>query len=163
MTPVITDEARAWAEREYPEFEFRVTSTDIARFARATGETNPIHYDRDAAVEAGCSDVVAPTMFPYAIRMHASALVPHEDLEPDGSPSADVPPLTTRRAMAGETSIDFGEPIVAGDVITVRKRLADMYEKEGRSGPLVFVEMDFTFTNQRGDTVARESFTRIYR
>jgi hypothetical protein len=52
---------------------------------------------------------------------------------------------------------------VAGDVITVQKRLAQMYEKEGRSGPLVFVEMEFTFTNQRGEMVARESFTRIYR
>ena len=28
--------------------------------------------------------------------------------------------------------------MVAGDVITVQKRLAKMYEKEGRSGPLVF-------------------------
>jgi len=102
-------------------------------------------------------------MFPYAIRQHASALVSHDELEPDGSPSADVPPLPTRRAMAGETAMEFGPSIVAGDVITVHKRLADMYEKQGRSGPLVFVEMEFSFTNQRGETVARESFTRIYR
>jgi hydroxyacyl-ACP dehydratase HTD2-like protein with hotdog domain len=65
--------------------------------------------------------------------------------------------------MAGETSVVFGEPILAGDLITVEKRLADMYEKEGRSGPLVFVEMEFTFTNQHGELVARENFTRIYR
>lgn len=163
MTPVITEEARAWADREYPEFEFQVTYTDIARFAHATGETNPIYFDRERAIDAGYTDVVAPTMFTYAIRQHASALVAHEELEPDGSPSADVPPLTTRRAMAGETAIEFGQPIVAGDVITVNKSLADMYEKHGRSGPLVFVEMEFVFTNQRGETVARESFTRIYR
>ncbi|MEX1124165.1 MAG: MaoC family dehydratase N-terminal domain-containing protein, partial [Acidimicrobiia bacterium] len=91
------------------------------------------------------------------------ALVPSDQLEPDGSPTADVPPLPTRRAMAGETAIEVGEPVVAGDVITVRKRLAEMYEKEGRTGPLVFVEMEFTFTNQRGKLVARENFTRIYR
>ena len=163
MTSVITEEARAWADREYPDFDFQVTSTDIARFARATGETNPIHFDQTAAVEQGHADVVAPTMFPYVIRQHASALVAHDELEPDGSPSADVPPLPTRRAMAGETAIEFGPPIVAGDTITVRKSLADMYEKHGKSGPLVFVEMEFSFTNQRGETVAKESFTRIYR
>ena len=163
MTPVITEEARAWADREYPEFDFQVTSTDIARFAHATGETNPIHFNRAEAIDAGYTDVVAPTMFPYAIRQHASALVGHDELEPDGSPSADVPPLSTRRAMAGETAIEFGPRIVAGDMITVSKRLNDMYEKHGRSGPLVFVEMEFSFTNQRGETVARESFTRIYR
>ena len=160
---VITEEARRWADREYPRFEMRVTATDIAKFAHATGETNPIHFDREAATAAGYPDVVAPTLFPYVVRMHASALVPPEELEADGSPSADVPPLTTRRAMAGETSVVFGKPILAGDLITVEKRLADMYEKEGRSGPLVFVEMEFTFTNQRGELVARESFTRIYR
>jgi hypothetical protein len=65
--------------------------------------------------------------------------------------------------MAGETSVELGERVVAGDVITVQKRLARMYEKEGRSGPLVLVEMEFTFTNQRGEMVARENFTRIYR
>ena len=160
---VITEEARRWAAREYPHFEMTVTATDIARFAHATGETNPIHFDKRAATAAGYTDVVAPTLFPYVVRMHASALVPSDRLELDGSPKADVPPLPTRRAMAGETSIEFGEQVVAGDVITVSKRLANMYEKEGRSGALVFVEMEFTFTNQHDDLVARESFTRIYR
>jgi len=160
---VITDEARSWAGREYPTFDFLVTATDIAKFAHGTGESNPIHFDKEAAIAAGYDDVVAPTLFPYVVRMHASALVPTDQLEPDGSPTVDVPPLPTRRAMAGETAIEFGERVTAGDVITVRKRLADMYEKEGRSGPLVFVEMEFTFTNQHGAMVARESFTRIYR
>lgn len=160
---VITEEARRWADREYPRFKMQVTATDIAKFAHATGETNPIHFDREAASSAGYRDVVAPTLFPYVIRMHASALVPPDQLEPDGSPSVDVPPLPTRRAMAGETSVVFGERIVAGDTISVEKRLANMYEKEGRSGPLVFVEMEFTFTNQHGELVARENFTRIYR
>jgi 3-methylfumaryl-CoA hydratase len=65
--------------------------------------------------------------------------------------------------MAGETTVELGERVVAGDVITVQKQLARMYEKEGKSGPLVFVEMEFTFTNQRGEMVASENFTRIYR
>jgi len=160
---VITEEARRWAERDYPRFEMQVTATDIARFAHATGETNPIHFDKGVAAAAGYDDVVAPTLFTYVVRMHASALVPPDQLEPDGSPSADVPPLPTRRAMAGETAVVLGERVVAGDVISVEKRLADMYEKEGRSGPLVFVEMEFTFTNQHGELVARENFTRIYR
>jgi acyl dehydratase len=160
---VINDEARQWAERRYPTFTMTVSATDIAKFAHATGETNPIHFDPEAARAAGHPDVVAPTLFTYVVRMHASALVSPGQLEPDGSPTADVPPLPTKRAMAGETRVVFGAPVVAGDVITVEKRLADMYEKEGRSGPLVFVEMEFTFTNQRGEMVSRENFTRIYR
>lgn len=159
--PVITEEARAWAEAEFPEFEYPVTRIDICRFAQSTGETNPVHYDTETARDGGFADVVAPTMFIYAIRMNASSL--NAEITEDGSPASDVPPLSTTRAMAGETSIAFGVPIVAGDVITVRKRIAHIYEKKGRSGPLVFVTMEFTFTNQRDEHVATETFTRIYR
>ena len=65
--------------------------------------------------------------------------------------------------MAGETSIELGVPVVAGDVIRLEKRISDMYEKVGRSGPMVFVTTEFTFVNQRDEIVCRESFTRIYR
>lgn len=160
---IITEEARSWAGKEFPPFEFIVTGLDIARFAHAVEATEPIHFDRAAARAAGFADVVAPALFPYVIRMQAYNLVDRAHLEPDGSPSADVPPLPTRRAMAGETSILLGEPIVAGDVITVEKHVLDLYEKEGKSGPLVFVQMEFTFHNQHGRLVAREQFTRIYR
>jgi len=160
---VITDEARGWAEKEFPRFIFTVTARDIAQFAHATEATDQVHFDAEAARAAGFHDVVAPALFPYVIRMQASNLVDRTRLEPDGSPSADVPPIPTRRAMAGETSVELGDPIVAGDVITVEKRVLDLYEKEGRSGPLVFVQMEFTFHNQHGRLVARELFTRIYR
>jgi len=95
--------------------------------------------------------------------MHASHMIPRDELAPDGSATADVPPVEATRAMAGETSIEMGVPVVAGDVIALAKRVSDITEKEGRSGKMVFVTMEFVFTNQDGDTVARESFTRIYR
>lgn len=160
---VITDEAREWALRPFPDYEVTVSRADIARYARAIGETNPIHFDPAAARAGGHADVVAPPYFPYTIRMQASNLVPRDELAPDGSAVADVPPLPTTRAMAGETAIEFGVPVHAGDTIRMTKKVTDLYEKEGRSGPLVFVVMEFTFTNQLGDLVMRESFTRIYR
>jgi acyl dehydratase len=160
---VITDQAREWAQRAYPSYSMTVGRTDIQKYAHATGETDPIYFDDAAAREAGYADIVAPPFFPYVIRMHAAHVAGRDQLEPDGSASADVPPLPTTRAMAGETNIELGEPVVAGDTITVAKRIVDMYEKEGRSGALVFVTQEFTFTNQRGELVARERFTRIYR
>ena len=160
---VITEEARRWADREYPTFDFTVDARDIAKYAQAIEADDPIHFDKSVAIAAGFRDVVAPPMFPYVIRMQTYNLVGRDRLEEDGSPSDDVPPLPTRRAMAGEISIEVGEPVTASDTITVEKRLVDMYEKEGRSGPLVFVEMEFVFTNQDGDMVTRERFTRIYR
>ena len=160
---VITEEARKWAEQEYPTVSFEVTSRDIVQYAYAINATDPVHFDERVAHAAGFRGVVAPPLFPYVIRMQAYNLVGREALEEDGSPSADVPPLITRRAMAGETAIELGEPITAGDMVTVEKSLVELYEKEGKSGPLVFVQMEFTFRNQLGQIVARELFTRIYR
>jgi len=161
--PVITDEARAWADEPFPVNEVAVSRTDIARFARAIGETDLRYFDPEAARRAGHPDVVAPPYFPYTIRMQAANLRDRADLEPDGSSSEDVPPLPTDRAMAGETAIEMGVPIHAGDVITLRKRIVDLYEKTGRSGTLVFVKQEFLFTNQNDELVMREEFTRIYR
>ena len=160
---LINDEARAWANTRFPDQTFEVGRSDIQRYAFAIGETDPIHVDPTAARAAGYADVVAPPLFPYVIRMHTSHLVPRSELAPDGSATADVPPVESTRAMAGEISLELGAPVVAGDTVTVAKRIAEMYEKQGRSGPLVFVTMEFEFTNQRGEMVARESFTRIYR
>lgn len=160
---LLTDEARAWAQEPFAPYEVTISATDIARYARAIGETDPVFFDPAAARAAGHADVVAPPYFPYTIRMQAANLRDRADLEPDGSSSEDVPPVETTRAMAGETKIEMGVPIVAGDVITMEKRIVDLYEKSGRSGDLVFVVQEFLFTNQRGDLVMREAFTRIYR
>lgn len=160
---LITDEARQWAEATFPDFEYAVDRVSIARYSHAIGESDPIHFDPEVARSLGYDDVVAPPLFPYVIRMHAAHLIPRSELEPDGSAGADVPPVETTRAMAGETTMKFGVPVVAGDKIVVSKRIVDMYEKTGRSGPMVFVTMEFAFTNQRAEMVARERFTRIYR
>jgi hydroxyacyl-ACP dehydratase HTD2-like protein with hotdog domain len=160
---IITDEARQWATEPFAPYETTVSRNDIARFARAVGETDPVYYDVDAARACGHPDVLAPAYFPYTIRMHAAHLVDRSDLEADGSSTADVPPLPTDRAMAGETSIEVGAPIHAGDTITLDKRIVELYEKSGRSGALVFVTTEFVFTNQREEFVMRERFTRIYR
>ena len=160
---VITNEARAWAKEPFPTQTVMIGRSDIARFARAIGETDSRFYDPAAARAAGHPDVVAPPYFPYTIRMQAANLLDRSELEADGSSSADVPPLPTTKAMAGETNIEMGVPVHAGDVITLEKRIVDLFEKSGRSGALVFVKQEFLFTNQNGDMVMREEFTRIYR
>lgn len=160
---LLTDEARAWAEEPFSPYEVTVSSTDIARYARAIGETDPVFFDAEAAKAAGHVDVIAPPYFPYTIRMQATNLVDRAELEPDGSSSEDVPPVEATRAMAGETKLEMGVTVVAGDTLTMHKRVKDIYEKSGRSGEMVFVVQEFEFINQQGDLVMREEFTRIYR
>ncbi|MDE0160108.1 MAG: MaoC family dehydratase N-terminal domain-containing protein [Acidimicrobiaceae bacterium] len=160
---LITEQARRWAAEPFEPAAFEVGRNDILRFARAVGATDPVHTDAGAARAAGYRDLLAPPYFPYAIRMHAAHLAGRGRIEADGSASEDVPPLDVKRAMAGETEIEMGVPVVAGDTITMHKEIVAIYEKVGRSGPMAFVKTQFTFRNQRSELVMRERFTRIYR
>ena len=65
---VITEEARRWAEQDYPDYAFAVNERDIQKYAHAIGETDRMHFDREAAIEAGYDEIVAPPFFPYVIR-----------------------------------------------------------------------------------------------
>lgn len=161
--PVITPEGRAWADRDYPAIKLTVSRADIARFAHATRESDPIHYDLDAARAAGHPDVLAPPMFCVALRVSTFALRPISELEPDGWPTEDIPPLVTRRGMAGETRLTLHGDIYAGDEATVSKRLIEMTEKRGRSGPLVLLTFEYRYETDRTGLVAVEIFTRILR
>ena len=87
---VITEEARHWADRDYPPFEMQVTATDIAKFAHATGETNPNLFRHGSRGGGRVPGRGRSHPFSYVVRMHASALVTSDQLEPDGSPRADV-------------------------------------------------------------------------
>lgn len=160
---LITEEARNWADKPFAPREFSVGRNDILRYAFAIGATDPVHVDFEAARAAGHPDLLAPPYFPYVVRMHAAHLADRSRLEADGSAAEDVPPLDTKRAMAGETDIEIGAPVHAGDTLTLHKQIVDLYEKVGRSGPMVFVKTEFEFHNQRSEMVMRERFTRIYR
>ena len=62
---------------------------------------------------------------------------------------------------AGEV-IENLVPVYAGDVLTAKTALKDVYAKTGRTGTMVFVVWKTSFTNQRGEKVAdvQESFMR---
>ena len=160
---MITDDARLWAAKPFEAREFRVSRTDIRRFADAIGASDPVHHQVAAARDAGYPDLLAPPYFPYVIRMHVAHLGGRDRITADGSPAEEVPPIAATRAMAGETEISFGDPVFAGDTITLHKQIDDLYEKQGRSGPMAFVKTRFSFRNQHDRMVMREVFTRIYR
>ena len=159
---MITPEARAWAERGYPDVDVAVTARDIAKFAHATGETDAVYFDAEAARAAGYPDVVAPQMFYLLLRSEPYHLRPRAELDRDGSASEDIPPLAVTRAMAGETQLEFSGRFIAGDVVTCSKRLVDMTEKQGRSGALVLLHFEYRY-DVEGRTVVVERFTRILR
>lgn len=163
MTTVLAPDAHSWVGRSVTYPPYPVTAVDIAKFCYAVGIDDPLHLDRDAAVAAGHPDVLAPLGYHLVIQHAVPNLIALTELAPDGGSEDLTPPSTAHRRMAGESSAQFQAPIHAGDTITLTKRIADMTEKVGRSGPLAFVGYDLDFRNQHGDLVVAARYVRILR
>lgn len=127
---------------------FPVTQELILAFTAGTGETNPMFTDPDAAQAAGYSALVAPptlcTIFVRQIKL----------------PSIDL--KFGKHSMHAGQRVQALAPIIAGDRLSASSHLKDVYAKTGRTGTMVFVVWETTFSNQDGTVVAEveESFAR---
>ena len=65
--------------------------------------------------------------------------------------------------LNGGSAFEYLEPVRAGDSITATGRVADVYEKRGASGNLLFIIFETEYVNQHGRTVARLRATAIRR
>ena len=65
--------------------------------------------------------------------------------------------------LNGGNRFEYLVPVMIGDQITARGHVADVYEKTGSSGSLLFIIFETEYTNQRGDLVARLRGTMIRR
>ena len=65
--------------------------------------------------------------------------------------------------LNGGNRFEYIEPVKVGDQITATGRVADVYEKTGSSGSLLFIIFETEYVNQHGRTVARLRGTGIRR
>jgi len=124
-----------------------VTRRDIRKYAIASGHRLRKYLDGDEA----------PPLFHVALFWD---VVEKAELSPDGvSVDPLLPELPLRRAMAGGISVRYHRPVRPGDTLVARRTLTDLYEKAGRSGPLLFYEV----TLESGEPVLTEKTTRLLR
>ena len=135
--------------KTYDPVNYAVGREKIREYARAVGETNPVHLDLDAARAAGYADLVAPPMF--AVVYSAPAVGP-----PIFDPEIE---LNFAMMVHGGQEFVWGEPVVAGDEIDTVASVKDIHEADGR-GYYVFESVS---TNQRGEEVCRGTWTNIVR
>ncbi|MBM4254337.1 MAG: MaoC family dehydratase [Deltaproteobacteria bacterium] len=160
---LITDEIRAWIGRETPPWTIEVTALDVKRFAVATDDPNPLYLDEERARNSHYGGRIAPPLFYMAPLTNP---VPETELRPDGLPyegKFPIPPTPLPRLMDGGTEIEFFLPIRVGDTLTGRCKITDIYQKDGRTGPLIFVVRETTFINQKGELVVIEKGASILR
>jgi acyl dehydratase len=143
------EQATGGVGRTFAPHAFTVTRERIVEYARATGETNPVHFDVDAARAAGHPDLVAPPMF--AVVYCASAI---EEALLDPGIGIDFEML-----VHGGQGLEWGPLVLASDEISTTIRFADLSERLGMS----FYAFESTSLNQRGEEVCRGRWTQIVR
>jgi len=70
-------------------------------------------------------------------------VAPRHELGDDGHPQRGgfLPPVPFPRRMWAGSSLEFHKPLCVGDAITRTSTILDVAEKNGRTGPLVFVKV----------------------
>jgi acyl dehydratase len=121
----------------------------IRRFAEALGDPNPIYVDEGAARAAGYPSLVAPPTFPVALTTNERF---RHSLD-----------LGTRSILHGEQQFEFTRPVVAGDRITVRSKVADVQERAGASGPMDVIVLEDEGRDEKGELVFRTRAMLILR
>jgi acyl dehydratase len=128
---------------------YAVCREKVREYAQATGETNPLHLDPEAARAAGYADVVAPPMF---AAVYCGPAIGPALLDPEVG-------LDFARMVHGAQEFTWHAPVVAGDEITTEAQLEDKAERGG----LEFFTFRTVSTNERGETVCEGRWTNIVR
>ena len=135
---------------------YPVSAEEIRRFCYATDDHNPRYLSGE--------DIVAPPMF---VSIPFDWEVPMDSLPEDGTSQQNdglvFPPLKAKRKLFGGYQVEYFQEIRPGDVLTRQRKFLDIYERSGASGSSVFMLIEATYTNQRGEKVAVDINTIINR
>ncbi len=146
----ITDEMRSMIGVESEPSVFEIEKEPIRRWAEAIGDPNPLYRDEEYAKKKGYRSIIAPpgfiAQYAYPVKL-GQARVRFST------------PFT--RMLNGGNEYEFFEPIQAGDVLTATSKLAELYERDGRLGKMLFIINETSFKNQKGEVVAKARGTGI--
>jgi len=135
--------------KAYPPTTYAVGREKVKEYALATGETNPLHLDHEAARRAGHADVVAPPMF--AVVYSAPAVAP-AIFDPDVG-------INFALMVHGGQEFRWGPLVVAGDEIETAVTVKAIEERDGKG----FFVFESVSRNQRGEAVCVGTWTNIVR
>ena len=133
----VVDRLRTRIGVEQPATRATVEAGHLRRFAEAIGDPNP-RWENEA-----------PPTFLVALAPASYHIAEAEEYG--------------KGWLNGGNRFEYVEPVRVGDQITATTKLADVYEKEGSSGALLFIVFETEFKNQHGRTVARLIGTAIRR
>jgi acyl dehydratase len=128
-----------------------VTRDRLRLFAKATGQTDPVYVDLDAAKQAGHRDLPVPPTFYFGV-----------DLErPDPFDHLVRLGVDLRTVLHGEQEFTYHQQAYAGDELHSSSTVVDVFTKKG--GALEFLVTELPITDQDGTVVVTMRNTLVVR
>lgn len=142
-----------------------VLARDIRRYALAIDNLDPVYFDEETARKGRYGGLTAPPGYiSWAVGVPGSEK-PAGDLGEDGLATfvgiPDIPGAFSLGWVRGGEELEFVKPVYVNDTVTVRGKVVDMTEKQGKSGTLILVTSEFVYTNQKGEVLAKHKITMI--
>ena len=149
---LLTKEHKAWIGTTEEPVTIEVSRRDIQKYAAATEQVQSKYINGDEA----------PPMFIFNL---FSAIPTLKNLRPDGLArgGGSGPKLPLKRIMAGGTELRLHRLIRPGDVLVATRKIVNVYEKQGSTGPLIFTVRELTITTADSEPVMEEIQTSIAR
>ena len=154
----LLDEIKKYVGAESEPIMYFIDRGAIKFFAESIMDPDPLYWD-EAYAERAKGGIVAPPTF-YG---GATCLRNVKAGDPRTVVATDVPMPPGWVGLNGGDDFQLLAPIKPGDTLTCREKVVDAYEKQGRSGHLIFVIREKTFTNQRGQVVLVRRGTSVHR
>ncbi|MFC1909850.1 MaoC family dehydratase N-terminal domain-containing protein [Chloroflexota bacterium] len=128
---------------------YTVTRDWVHRFSEAVEDHKPLWRDEGYASKTKYNGVICPPSF-ILLMEHREQFNWVRTVN-----------CRLKGVLYGGAEIEYHVPLRPGDVINVKAKLVDIQEKKGKSGQIVFLVAERTFTNQRGELVAKAKSTFI--
>jgi acyl dehydratase len=155
--PTVSDQARELIGTvTYSHVSEPISLRHIHEYVAATGG-DPADWPDTS--DSGTPLAAPPLFFHAACR----PVVAQSQLDEDGQYIFLGVTGVTGHTLAGGNKYEVIAPVYVGDVLTTSERLVSIDEREGRSGQMAITTTETTYTNQRGEIVARYRHVIIFR
>ena len=141
---LITEELRNLIGKEVGRRVTEIEKGAIRKFAQAIDDPNPLWQEEAYAKDSKWGSIIAPPTFISYCK-------------------TDMPEINfpLKRMLHGEDEIEYYNPIRAGDTISSICKVVDIYEKQGKKGPMIFTVLETSHTNQKAELVAKNRISII--
>jgi acyl dehydratase len=144
-----------------------VERAPVSAFARAVLDDSAVYRNAEVARTEGFDNIPVPPTFGFSLQNWGK----WEELQPAVDPGARSPMveimggLMSKGGMVlhGEQSFEYHRPMVAGEKLTFRGEVKDVYQKATGDRTMTFLVTEDTYLDEKGEKVLTSTMNLLHR